>query len=192
MKSAPAAPPDLEQFRGYLKLLAEVQLSPRLRQKADASDLVQSALLEAHRDLAAYRGTSDAELLAWIKTILTRNVLNLAKHFGRQKCDLNRERSLQAQLEQSSARLDQFLASEQTTPSGWALRHEQAEQLTRALAALLDDERTAVTLKHFHNWPVAEIADHLGRSPDAVAGLLRRGLKKLRAQMGAAASSQEQ
>ena len=30
------------------------------------------------------------------------------------------------------------------------------------------------------NWSVAEIAQHLGRTQDAVARLLRRGLKKLR------------
>ena len=35
----PVAPPALEPFRAYLKLLAQVQLSPRLRGKEDASDL---------------------------------------------------------------------------------------------------------------------------------------------------------
>ena len=180
---AASLPPDLERFRRYLKLMADLQLGPRLRAKEDASDIVQAALLEAHRDLATYRGKSDNELLAWIKTILTRNVLNLAKHYGAQKCDLRRERSLEEQLEQSSARLDQFLAGDLSTPSQHALRHERANQLADALAQLLDDERTAVVLKHFHDWTVAEIAKHLGRTGDAVAGLLRRGLKKLRETM---------
>lgn len=47
-------------------------------------------------------------------------------------------------------------------------------------ARLLEDELTAITLKHVHGWKVAEVAQHLGRSSEAVAGLLRRGLKKLR------------
>jgi RNA polymerase sigma-70 factor (ECF subfamily) len=180
---AQSAPVNLDRFRGYLRLLADVQLSPRLRGKEDASDVVQTTLLEAHRDRAMYRGTTDGELLAWVKTILHRNVLNLSKHYGTQKCDVRRERSLDAQFEQSSARLDQFLAGQQSTPSQQAQNHERAEQLVCALAQLLDDERTAVLLKHFHEWSVAEIAQHLGRTDDAVAGLLRRGLKKLRLSM---------
>jgi len=172
--------PDLERFRAYLTLLADVQLSPRLRGKEDASDIVQMTLLEAHRDLASYRGNSEAEMAVWIKTILTRNVINIAKHYGRQKCDVRREHSLDERLEHSSARLDQFLAGDQTTPSQDAIRRERAGELNAALAQLLDNERTAVLLKHFHDWTVADIARHLGRTDDAVAGLLRRGLKKLR------------
>ena len=60
------------------------------------------------------------------------------------------------------------------------MKQERLEQLADALLKLLDDERSAVVLKHFHNWSVAEIAQHLGRTEEAVAGLLRRGLKKLR------------
>ena len=60
------------------------------------------------------------------------------------------------------------------------IKRERSEQLADALVKLLDDERTAVLLKHFHNWSVAEIAQHLGKSQTGVGGLLRRGLKKLR------------
>ena len=35
-------------------------------------------------------------------------------------------------------------------------------------------------LQHWHNWSLAEIGEHLGRSPAAVAGLIKRGLKQLR------------
>jgi RNA polymerase sigma factor (sigma-70 family) len=48
---------------------------------------------------------------------------------------------------------------------------------------LREDEYQAVTLKHIHGLTVAEIAEQLGRTPEGVAGLLRRGLKKLRNQM---------
>ena len=57
---------------------------------------------------------------------------------------------------------------------------ERSQQVAEALLKLLDGEREAVVLKHYHNWTVAEIARHLGCTEEAVAGLLRRGLKKLR------------
>lgn len=173
-------PPDLNQYRGYLRALAQIELSARLQSKVDASDIVQQSLLEAHQDLAALKGKSEAELVAWLRTILTRNLLNTARDFAAQKRDIRRERSLAQRVDDSSVRLDKFLASDQTSPSQRVSRNEEAERLAAALAALPEDQRAAVVLKHFHDWPVAEIAEHLGRTKLAVAGLLKRGLKKLR------------
>lgn len=180
---AAVSPPDFERFRGYLRLLAEIELSPRLRVKEDASDIVQQSLLEAHRDLPAYRGQTEAELVAWLKTILTRNLLNAAQHYRTQKCDLRREQPLAERLDQSSARVADFLASEHTSPSQRAANNEQIQQLTDGLALLLDGERDAIVLRHFQGWSLSEISAHLGRPPDAVAGLLKRGLKKLRSHL---------
>lgn len=88
--------------------------------------------------------------------------------------------ALHDQLEQSSALLHRQLVADQTSPSLKLIKQERVEQLADALLKLLDDERSAVVLKHYHNWSVAEIAQHLGRTQEAVTGLLRRGLKKLR------------
>jgi RNA polymerase sigma-70 factor (ECF subfamily) len=136
--------------------------------------------LEAHQDRASLRGRTDAEQAAWLRTILARNLLNTARDFTAQKRDVRRERSLAQQLEQSSQRLDQFLAAEQSSPSQQVIHGEQAEKLAAALAQLPEDQRTAVILKHFHEWSLAEIAERQGRTTMAVAGLLKRGLKKLR------------
>lgn len=172
--------PDLEEYRSYLKLMADLQLNPRLKVKGDASDMVQQTMLEAHRDFAGFRGKTDAELRAWLKTILTHNLLTVARRYGTDKRNAGREVSLQDQLDQSSALLHRQLVAEQTSPSVKMIKKERSEQLADALLKLLDDERSAVVLKHFHSWSVAEIAQHLGRTQEAVAGLLRRGLKKLR------------
>src|SRR5204863_1527751 len=121
--------------------------------KVDASDIVQQSLLEAHQDLAALKDETEAELVAWLRAILTRNLLNTARDFGAQKRDIRRERSLAQQVEDSSIRLDRFLASDQTSPSQRVIRGEQAERLATALPALLEDQRSPVILKHFHHSP---------------------------------------
>jgi RNA polymerase sigma-70 factor, ECF subfamily len=179
----PSAPAEIERYRSYLRVLAEIELSPRLRGKVDPSDIVQQSLLEAHQALAAFKGRTEPEMVAWLRTILAHNLLNTARDFAAKKRDIRRERQVAAGLEQSSLRLEQFLAAEQTSPSQHVVRAEQLEQLTAALAELPDDQRTAVILKHFHEWPLAQIAEHMDRSTLAVAGLLKRGLKKLRTVM---------
>ncbi|WP_442510205.1 sigma-70 family RNA polymerase sigma factor [Novipirellula sp. SH528] len=174
------AAPNLEQYRGYLKLLADLQLNPRLRVKQGSSDIVQQTMLDAHLGLADFRGKTDAELRAWLKTILTRNLLTVARRYRTHKRAAGREVSLQDQMEKSSARFHHQLVGDQTSPCMKLIKQERSEQLAVALLRLLDDEQSAVVLKHIHNWSVAEIAQHLGRTQEAVAGLLRRGLKKLR------------
>src|SRR5689334_22868117 len=56
----------LELYRGYLSLLARMQIGRRLQGKVDAADLVQDTFLDAHRGWANFRGTSEGELLAWL------------------------------------------------------------------------------------------------------------------------------
>ena len=172
--------PDLEQYRSYLKALADMQLNPRIRAKEDVSDVVQLTLMQAHQHLMSYRGASEAELRAWLKRILINRLINLSKRYTAQKRDVRRELSIDHQLEQSAARLASHLAGDQSTPSQRMMNEERGEQVAEAMATLLDDERTAVLLKHVHNFRVAEIAEYLDRTPDAIAGLLRRALKKLR------------
>src|SRR5262245_58290664 len=57
----------LEACRGYLLLIAQGELSPDLRAKAGASDLVQQTFLDAQRDFGRFRGESVAELRAWLR-----------------------------------------------------------------------------------------------------------------------------
>src|ERR687884_581060 len=78
------------------------------------------------------------------------------------------------------AELDVWLADERSSPSEQALRQERLRRLDEALAALPEDQRTAVELKHLHGLAVADIAHQMGRSETAVGGLLRRGIRKLR------------
>ncbi len=52
--------------------------------------------------------------------------------------------------------------------------------LAEALTALPEDQRQVVELRHLKGWSLAAIPRHLGRTPAAVAGLLHRGLARLR------------
>ena len=170
----------LECFRDYLRLLARMQLYPWLESKLDASDVVQQTLLKAHASIDQWKGRSRAEVTAWLRSILANTIAEAARHFGAAARNLNRECSLEASLEESSARLESWLAGDQSSPSEQAIRHEQLLHLANALAALPADQGRAVELHHLQGYPVAEVARLLKRTKASVVGLLFRGLKKLR------------
>lgn len=171
---------ELENYRSYLRVLARMQLNPRLARKVDASDMVQQTLMQAHRAIEQFRGDSPAAMAAWLRQILARNLAHAARDFTREKRDVNRERSLEAGLANSSMCLERWLASDESTPSVKLARSERLLELGRAVERLPEDQRQAVILHYFQHESLAEIGERLERSPSAVAGLLHRGLKKLR------------
>ena len=170
----------LERCREYLHLLARLHLDHRLQGKLDPADVVQQTLMRAHEKRDQFRGRTDAELTAWLRQILVNNLAEAVRRFAAESRDVARERSLEASLEESSARLESWLAADQSTPSQRFLRQEQGIRLADALAELPDDQRRAVELHHLIGYSVAAVGELMERSRPAVVGLLFRGLKKLR------------
>lgn len=172
----------IEQFRGYLRALARLQLAARpwLAAKLDASDLVQQTMLKAHAAREQFHGKSIEELASWLRQILTRTLANTLRSYGQDKRDIGAERSLEAELDASCSRLDAWLAADQLTPSMDAREHERAEAIAAAVASLPAEQQQAILFKHCHGLSLIEIAERTGRTPAGVAGLLRRGLQRLR------------
>jgi RNA polymerase sigma-70 factor (ECF subfamily) len=177
--SAPERP--LEGYREYLRLLARLQLPPELLGQVDASDVVQQVLLKAHERRHQFRGRSAGEQAAWLRAILATTLTDALRRAGREHAAFGR--SVEAALEESSSRLEAWLADCQSPPGRQAERNEQLQQLGEALSRLPDDQRLALELRHLRGWPVAAISQHMQRTTAAVAGLLRRGLKALREQL---------
>src|SRR5437899_32734 len=156
-----------ELYRDYLGLLARLQIGRRLQGKVDTADLVQDTFLEAHRHFAAFRGTVEAELVAWLRQILAGLLANLVRRYcGTQRRDVRLERELEEHLAQSSRALGQSLAAPQSTPSQRAVRREQAVLLADALGRLPEDYREVLVLHHLEELTFPEVARRMGRSED--------------------------
>jgi RNA polymerase sigma-70 factor (ECF subfamily) len=167
-----------EEYRDYLRILARLQFDDRLRRQLDRSDVVQQTLLMAHAHRDQFRGATEAEFKAWLRAILANNLAMALRQFGRQGGD--RVQSLEAALDQSSARLEAWLVGNAPDPAQRAVSSERLARLAKVLDDLPDDQREAVTLRHLQGLSVAEVADRMGRTTASVAGLLRRGARLMR------------
>lgn len=170
----------IEAYTEYLRLLARVQLAPQLRGKLDASDVVQQTVLQAYSRQDQFQGKTEDEWVGWLRAILANVLAGALRAYGTGARDLRRERSIDARLEQSASRIEQWLVAEQSSPSLQVSRHEQLIRLATALSQLPADQREAVELHHLQSKTVAEVGDIMGRTRPAAMGLIFRGLKRLR------------
>lgn len=169
-------------YRDYLRVLARLEMNSLtpLQGKLDDSDVVQQTILLAHARREQFRGTTEAEWLAWLRSILANVLRSTYREFDAASRKISRELSLEFQLEQSSARLHHILAVDDSSPSGEVARMEELLRLAQAIVRLPEDQRRVVELHHLQGLPVAEVAERLGRTRPSVVGLLFRALKRLR------------
>src|SRR5205085_504123 len=85
----------LEYCRNYLLKAAGQDLSAELQAKLGESDVVQQTFVKATSAFPRFRGSSEAELLAWLRRILHCTRRNIERHYWRaEKRRLSREVSL--------------------------------------------------------------------------------------------------
>ena len=163
-----------EDYRNYLLCLARLWMPLRLQRMGDASDIVQAVLAKACAKAHQFKGDPGPQFKAWLREIVCNTVKDFVRKYGNSP-----EQSLR-DIETSWSRLEQAIQADQSSPSERAMRDEQLERLANALAGLPEEQQEVLVRKHCLGCKVAEIAKDLGCTNASVAGLLRRGLARLR------------
>lgn len=170
------------RYRAWLRVLAQTQLGKRLAGKFDASDIVQQALLEACEALPDFRGDTEGEFLAWLRSVLAHALAHEVRRYtGTEQRDVNREVSLE--LEESSLRLGSMLAAPDSSPSTRAAAHEEELCLAEVLGRLPEEYRAVIILRNLEGLSHEEVAERMGRSIGAVRMLWVRALARLRQEL---------
>jgi len=162
----------LDQHRDRLVAVARQQLAGRAGARLDASDVVQQTCLSVHRKIAEFDGADAAQFAAWLARIHEHNIANAMRdQFQAQKRAVHRE----VQLPEGSD-----LRADQSSPSGRAIRAEEAARLARAMELLAEDERLVLRMRYEEGRKLAEICEATGLTKDALVWMMKRAMSKLR------------
>jgi RNA polymerase sigma-70 factor (ECF subfamily) len=168
----------LEACRGYLLTIAQRELDPKLQPKGGASDLVQDTFLKAHLHFDRFQGTRDGELRAWLRELLLNNLRDFRRLYaGSIKRQVDRETPLDCGVKGPES---QGLAADVPSPSGLAMRDEEAMRLEEVLTRLPDDYRQVLELRYRNGMDFDEIAGQMNRSQNAVRKLWSRAVLRLK------------
>src|SRR5947209_4316251 len=73
----------LTRYRGRLKRMVQLRLSPRLQGRVDASDVVQEALLEASQRLRGYMDGPGVPFFLWLRHLAGQKLIDAhRRHLG--------------------------------------------------------------------------------------------------------------
>jgi RNA polymerase sigma-70 factor, ECF subfamily len=137
----------------------------------DAEDVVQDTFVTAYRAIATFRG--DGTIGAWLRTIAARLALRHAtRRSATRAFDV-----LELEVTDESPSIPGPLAG--------LLSDERAASIRRAIASLPDAQREVIALRFFGDLSMSEIAEATNRPLPTCKSHLRRGLKRLQADLRA-------
>jgi RNA polymerase sigma-70 factor (ECF subfamily) len=174
----------LQLYRNYLTILATTQIDRKLRRRVSPSDVVQEAMLAAHRDFLQYRGRTEREFLAWLRQILIHTLQGMIDtHIVAKKRTVRCEVSLDwmvERFERSAANLVSALVDPGPSPSAGTRGREAVVALANQLAKLPPQYRDALVLRNLQGLTFEEMAPRLDKSTGAVRMLWLRAMERFK------------
>lgn len=157
-----------ERHADRLLALVRLRLGPQLRRRLEAQDIVQATLLKAFLGIHRFEGSDSGSLMAWLAAIAVDEIRDQTKFHGREKRDLSRDTSIDDETS--------LLADEITSQVSRLQLRDDSRLLERVLEELEDDHREVILLRSFEELTFPEIAERMGRSPDACRMLYGRAM----------------
>lgn len=164
-----------ERSRRRLAVLVHYRMSPSLRARMEADDVLQEVYLAAWRDLDRFHWRSPGSFLRWLSAIASHVLADLARYENRDKRDAARLTRFRSVSNPGGAE-----PADTDTPSRIYTRAERLRQLFARLDELPEDYRNAIVMAKVEGLDTAEMAARLGRSREAAALLLHRALARFR------------
>jgi RNA polymerase sigma-70 factor (ECF subfamily) len=158
------------RHQGRLLNFVASAMEPALRAKVTPEDVLQDTLLESARGIDRYDPEKGSSFYSWLVGIAKHKISESRRAQGARK------RAMVGSLD-GSKKAD--VVSEQTSPSGGAVRNERRGRLLDALADLPERQGEAIRLRYLEGLSVAETGQRLDASESAIKSLVSRGMAEL-------------
>ncbi len=164
-----------ERFAGRLLALIRARMGPGLRAHTESRDILNASLLKAFQDIDQFERSDGRSLMAWLARIAENEMRDQVDYLRRQRRDA-------AKVVRPEQGLDGIAERVRSHSSRLVLR-EEMERMVRALETLDQPQREVILLRKLEELSFKEIAERMGRSPDACRMLLARALTALTLRM---------
>ncbi len=172
----------LDQCRGYLLAIARPRLDQRLQAKLGGSDLVQQTLAHAHRDFRNFRGDTQNDLIAWLRSILDNEIARANRDYlSTAKRDVSREVPLGR--DDGSRNGGSWLPANTETPSKHAMKLENYDRICQALSRLSAPYQQVIELRNRDRHTFAEIGNQMAMGEERARRLWTRAVERLRREL---------
>ena len=154
------------------------RMPDRLRRRMSVADVVQEACLVAYDRREDFEDRGEGSFGRWLQGIAEYRLRDqIKRHLGTQKRSAKREVTKAERPETA------YHAALAGSPSAQVASEEQLQRIRLALDRLSPDHRTVLSLALEKGLTLREVAEHMGRSRDAVTKLYGRALVQLRARV---------
>jgi RNA polymerase sigma-70 factor (ECF subfamily) len=176
----------LARHRKRHRQMVAIRMDPRLAARADPSDIVQEALMDAAGKLAGYLRDRPMPFYPWLRQLAWERLLQLhRRHLRAQTRTVTREERHDLGLsDQSVLALARRLVSTRSSPSEQLLRKERRVRVQFALSQLAPRDREVLVLRYLEQLPIKDIAAVLGVTEGAAQMRHLRAVQRLRDLLG--------
>lgn len=181
--NADAAGQLLNRHREALRRMVDLRLDRKIKQRIDASDIVQEVMIEANRRLQTYLEDPAMPFHLWLRQMARDRIIDAhRRHRGSVKRSVDREQAMvaPAALDRSTMELAAQLCDPEMTPAAAATMQELQRRFEAALETMEDHDREIVLMRHFEQLSNQDVAKTLGLSEPAASMRYLRAIRKLR------------
>lgn len=173
----------LERHREALRRMIDMRLDRRIRQRVDASDVVQEVLVDAHRRMNDYLSNPAMPFHLWLRQMAQDRLIDAhRRHRDAARRSLDREQPLAiaGTDDRSTIELAAQIWDRELTPAAAATVRELQQRFAEAVEKLDEQDREVVLMRHFEQLSNGEVAEALGLTAPAASMRYLRAMRRLR------------
>lgn len=181
----------LKRHRDVIKQMIDRRMDRGVRQRVDASDIVQDVMIEANRRLGDYLANPTMPFQLWLRHMARDRLVDAhRRHRVAATRSVDREVPLviPSTGDQSQVDMGGQITDRGLTPAAAATWHELERRFAAAVELLEEGDRQIVLLRHFEHLSTAEVAEVLGLSKPAAGMRYLRAMRRLRVLLDGKAS----